>query len=150
MYVYLNFHNLHFKYVCTNKYILMLLRKDFVTNLFSCFHHPHEFLFYFRWERETLPTGSPVSSIARPTQYFLLIFGKVIQGISVSVVLNTKSLNFKHHLWSAQIRTKTTQMTWVLIIRMHHITEINCMYWNSRDRFKGTRGERVSQANVGS
>lgn len=24
------------------------------------------------------------------------------------------------------------------------------MYWNSRDRFKGTRGEKVSQANVDS
>lgn len=79
-----------------------------------------------------------------------MIFGKVIKGISVSIVQNPEPLNFKHHLGSAQIRTKTTQMSRVLIIRNRQITEMNCMYWNSRDRIKGTRGEKVSQANVDS
>lgn len=103
------------------------------------------FLFSSHEKRNFLLTGAAVFSIARPTQCFLVIFGKVIQEISVSIVPKPEPLNFKHHLGSTQIRTKTIQMTWVLIIRNHHNTELNCMYWNPEDRFKATRGKKVSQ-----
>lgn len=41
-------------------------------------------------------TGTAVSSVALPTKYFILMFNKVIQGITVGSVLNLESLNFKN------------------------------------------------------
>lgn len=94
--VYIYLYNIYFKYmcVCVYKYICMLLRKGFLTNLLiplsSCFHHPLEFLVKLRWQREIVFCSLELLSLQWVYQQNTLFW------CLIRPRLNPESLNFKN------------------------------------------------------